>query len=229
MAETLTLDFNKPLPLFPLSTCVLLPNATVPLHIFEERYKAMTCDALDSRGMIAMATYHRHAEQNADMFGPAIRPCVCVGYIVRHEQLAGGRYNILLQGICRAKLIKEVYHEPYRLAFLDPLEAENPMEIDLDPHRERLETLLGDETLSQLASVSAIQNWLSQEIPTPALVDLAILTVCSDVDQRYSMLAEADVNTRAAWLEHHLKQTRRTLEVAARHDPGPTEEGYTLN
>jgi len=148
---------------------------------------------------------------------------------VHHEKVAGERYNILLQGLCRAKVHKEIYHEPYRLAFLEPIEGESPMEIDLESHRDKLESLLGDETLQQLASVNSIQNWLSQEIPTPALVDLAILTVCSSVDQRYNMLAEADIDTRAAWLEHYLRQTRQTLRVATRYDPGPTEEGYTLN
>jgi len=229
MSATATLDFSKPLPVFPLSACVLLPHATIPLHIFEERYKMMTADALDSHGLIAMATYAPDAEQAADLFGPAIREHVCLGYIVRHQTLDEGRYNILLQGLCRARVRKEVYHEPYRLAFLEPTEAEAPMEIDLDRHRERLESLLSDPCLQQLASVNSIQNWLSNEIPTAALIDLAILTICSDVDQRYRMLAEPDVTERAAWLERHLRQTRQTLQVAARYDDGPTEEGLTLN
>jgi Lon protease-like protein len=229
MSEALTLDFNKPVPLLPLGSCVLLPHATVPLHIFEQRYKAMVSDALDSRGLIAMATYKRLANEQADMHGPGVRPYVCVGYILRHESLRDGRYNILLQGLCRARLRKEVYHEPYRLGFLEPVDTDTPMEIDLDEQRQRLEALLDDDTLNQLASISSIQNWLSQEIPTPALVDLAILTVCSDVDQRYSMLAEPDEATRAAWLEHHLKQTRQTLNIAARYADGPSEEGCTLN
>jgi Lon protease-like protein len=229
MAESLTLDFNKPLPLFPLSGCVLLPHATVPLHIFEQRYKAMTCDALDSHGLIAMATYAPEADHQAGEFGPAIREHVCVGYILRHQELDEGRYNILLQGLCRARIRKEIYHEPYRLAFLEPIEGEAPMEIDLGPQRERLEALLQDEALQQLASVSSIRNWLSQEIPTPALIDLAILTVCSDAEQRYGMLAEPDVTARANWLTRHLQQTRRTIEIAARYDDGPTDEGCTLN
>jgi Lon protease-like protein len=229
MSDALTIDFNKPIPLFPLGSCVLLPHATIPLHIFEERYKAMVSDALDSTGLIAMATYRRHSEAEADLCGPAIRPWVCVGYMVRHDQLSGGRYHILLQGMCRARITKEIYHEPYRLAFLEPADTQPPMEIDLDEHRQRLETLLSDDTLTQLASISSIQNWLSDEIPTAALVDLAILTVISDVEQRYAMLAERDVSMRAAWLTHHLHQTRETLSIAARYDAGPTDEGYMLN
>jgi Lon protease-like protein len=229
MAESLTLDFDKPLPLFPLSGCVLLPHATVPLHIFEQRYKTMTRDALDSHGLIAMASYERAPSNAEDMFGPAVRPCVCVGYILRHQNLDEGRYNILLQGLCRASIRKEIDHEPYRLAFVEPIEPEPPMEIDLDTHRQQLETLLRDDALQQLASVSSIRNWLSDEIPTPALVDLATLTVCADGDQRYTMLAEPDVMRRATWLEQHLRQTRHTLELAARYDDGPTDEGFTLN
>jgi Lon protease-like protein len=234
MAEHATLNFNRPLPVFPLNACVLLPHATVPLHIFEDRYKHMTRDALDSHGVIAMATYAGQAHSCAEpaeesVFGPPIREHVCVGYILRHQQLEEGRYNILLQGVCRARIRKEVYHEPYRLAFLEPTEADPPMEIDISEQRSRLEALLGDDRLKQLASINSINNWLSREIPTPALVDLATLTVCCDLDQRYAMLAEPDVTRRLTWLDHHLRQTRHTLELAARHESGPTDEGCHIN
>ena len=56
MSHTLTIDFNKPIALFPLPGCVLLPHNATPLHIFEPRYRAMTSDALDTTGLIAMAS-----------------------------------------------------------------------------------------------------------------------------------------------------------------------------
>ena len=229
MSETLTIDFRQPLPLFPLPNCVLLPHATIPLHIFEPRYREMTRDALDSRGLIAMALFEGD-EWKADCEGaPPIRPFVCVGYIVRHQCLDDGRYNLLLQGACRAKVREEVPHEPYRMAMLEPPERQSQMEIALREHRGRLESLLKDPVLKELSSVAAVQNWLSKEIPTNALIDLMTMTMCEDIEQRYGMLIEANVDRRARWLEAWLRDTKQTLKTAKRFEPPSLEDRINVN
>ncbi len=216
MAEERRIDFAHPMPLFPLPGFVLLPHATVPLHIFEQRYRRMTSDVLDSHGLIAMAMFEGDQWQHDYEGRPRIKPCVCVGYVVRHERLSDGRYNLLLQGVCRARVRQEVDHEPYRKALLDLTETNIPMEIDLVELRQSIERLLSDPLLKGLASVSAIHNWLSHEIPTAAMVDLTIMTVCGDASKRYDMLAESDLFVRAAWLRDWLVDTKRTLSIAQR-------------
>ena len=158
MPQTLTIDFPQPIPLFPLPRCVLLPHASVPLHIFESRYRKMTCDALDSRGLIAMATLG-HGEPD-DVGTPPIRPCVCVGYILQHHRLDDGRYNLLLHGICRAQIKAETDHSPYRTAYLQPIEPGNTLEIDLDDERQRMQGLFDDEHVGRLAAIASIRRWL---------------------------------------------------------------------
>src|SRR5438552_2023140 len=84
-------------PLFPLPNVVLFPRAVLPLHIFEERYKAMTADALNGDRRIAMALLRPGWERS--YYGrPQIEPVVCVGKILSHEKLPDGKYNFLLQG-----------------------------------------------------------------------------------------------------------------------------------
>ncbi|MEX0743958.1 MAG: LON peptidase substrate-binding domain-containing protein, partial [Phycisphaeraceae bacterium] len=61
MAESLTVDFSRPLPLFPLANCTLLPHAVVPLHVFEPRYRALAREALESSKLIAMAVFEGDA------------------------------------------------------------------------------------------------------------------------------------------------------------------------
>lgn len=229
MPDSLMIDFAKPIPLFPLAACALLPHATVPLHIFEPRYRQMTREVLDSTGLIAMAVLKSPRSKHQNQSNPPLREHVCVGYVVRHEKLHDGRYNILLQGVCRAKIVREVEHQPYRLALLEPTELGTPMEIDLGEERARLEALLSDPLLKQLAAVSTIHQWLSREVPTAALVDLVILSLCQDPEQRYAMLAEASVEARADWLERYLRQVRRTLEMAQRLGPAVSEDGFPLN
>lgn len=229
MPQTLSIDFEQPIPLFPIPNCVLLPHATIPLHIFEERYRAMTRDALAGPRLIAMASFDGDGFKSDDEGKPALRDHVCVGVIIKDQELPDGRFNLLLQGVCRARIIKEVANDPYRLATLEPSESNLPMEIDLGDQRDRLEKLLADELLQQLASVSAIQNWLSGEIPTMVLVDLAIMTICDDVEKRYAMLAETNIFSRVDWLEDHLRDTRKTLSAANKFGNCVTDDGFGLN
>jgi len=168
----------------------------------------------------------------ADGVWAQVRPYVCVGYVVRHERLDDGGYHLLVQGVCRARIRREIEHAPYRLALLQPVDIadeDGPMEIDLQEQRTRLEQLIGDPRLRELAAVNAIHNWLSDEIPTAVVVDLTILTLCSNVDQRYAMLAESDVERRAAWLDRHLRETRTTLEAADAMGASLSEDGLNLN
>ena len=160
---------------------------------------------------------------------PPVRPHVCIGYIVKHRRFKDGRYDVLLQGVCRARILEEVEHEPYRTAILEPTESQSTLEIDLDSFRQRIEELLRDETLKSLKSVNAIHNWLSREVPTAAVVDLAIMTLCDSADQRYAMLAEPDAASRAQWLERRLHETRRTLTIADRLGPAEGMDGVHLN
>src|SRR5947209_4114241 len=84
-------------PLFPLPNVVLFPRAVLPLHIFEERYRAMMADALAGDRQVAMALLKPGWEKNY-YARPAIEPVVCLGRILSHERLPDGCYNFLLQG-----------------------------------------------------------------------------------------------------------------------------------
>lgn len=230
MPHTLTVDFSRPIRLFPLGKCILLPHATIPLHIFEPRYRAMTRDAIDTDGLIAMATLQADDHPNDYEANPPLRPHVCVGYIVHHERLAGGRYNMLLQGIARARIQEELdpNDDGYRQAFLRPIE-QGVMEIDLEDQRQQLEKLLEDRHLQQLACIRNVSNWLTPDLPTPAVVDLAWQAASRDHEQRYEILAESCVFKRFDRLAHHLCRTRRTLGIADQMGPCTSETGLPLN
>ena len=229
MSESLTIDFRQPVPLFPLPSCLLLPWATVPLHIFEPRYRKMTNDALDRRGLIAMAMFEGSDWRKDYEGNPEIRPVVCVGYIVRHERLPDGRFNILLQGACRARIVRELPVKLYRQAVLEPLERTPTMEIDLADERLRLDALLNDPLLKELSSVAAVRNWVSREIPTAALIDLATMAVCERSEERYDMLSEPQTLVRAHWLERWLRSTRRTLSLAGKFEPPKPSDQVNVN
>src|SRR5580765_1551354 len=105
---TISVNFGKPMPIFPLNSVVLLPHGVLPLHVFEDRYRQMVGDALDGSGQIAMAVFEGADWKQEYHCRPPVRPAVCVGQIIQHHKLPDGRYNIALQGICRARILQEL-------------------------------------------------------------------------------------------------------------------------
>ena len=89
-------------PLFPLAGAILFPRAQLPLHIFEERYRAMVEDALAGSGRIAMIQ-----PTDEDPGRPSLYQVGCVGELVGVEELEDGRYNIMLMGSHRFRMIAE--------------------------------------------------------------------------------------------------------------------------
>lgn len=229
MTSSIEIDLARPIPLFPLPTCVLLPHVTVPLHIFEQRYRAMTADVLEHDSVLAMATFHGTQWRTDYEGAPPLREHVCIGRIVRHSKLPDGRYHILLQGLGRASIVEEIPHQPYRVALLDLNEDAQHMEIDLLDERERIVSLLEDPLLNSLAAIKAVHSWLDEELSTSAIVDLTTMTFCRQSEDIYAMLANDDALSRADRLARLLEQTRHTLEVASRFTGPVAEDGNCLN
>jgi Lon protease-like protein len=184
-------------PLFPLPGVVLFPRAVLPLHIFEERYKKMTADALRADRQIAMALLTPGWEKNY-YARPAIEPVVCVGTIVSHERLPDGRYNFLLQGRTRARVIEEVGDEPYRQARVEPLPEVDATESDLSEARRRLAELFARDSYASLPAGRQIRELLGTSIPTPAIADLLAFNVLTEGQTalKQELLAEGDVRRR---------------------------------
>ena len=112
--------FSGKVPLFPLDNVVLFPHAFLPLHIFEPRYRAMTARALEGEGLIAMARFLPGWERDYDG-NPPIRDVVGVGRILQHERRPDGRYDLMLFGVARARVVDLVSSEPYRTARVELL------------------------------------------------------------------------------------------------------------
>ena len=132
------------LPLFPLPNVVLFPNVFLPLHIFEPRYRDMVADAVAGDRMIGMVLLRPGWEQNYEG-RPPVYPIGCSGLITHVEQLADGRYNIVLRGFERFRILAEDQSLSYRRAAIERLN-EWPMEgsdrAAVRRLRAKLETML---------------------------------------------------------------------------------------
>lgn len=181
-------------PLFPLPNVVLFPRAVLPLHIFEERYKAMTEKALEGPRRIAMALLKPGWEKN--YYGrPAIDPVVCVGRILTHEELPDGKYNFLLQGVARAKIVKEHSGKPYRVADLERLPEEPILDMHLEEQREQFGQILR-RGLGALPGAKQFLQMLTSPMATATVADLIAFHLLEDPMLKQQLLAEVNVQRR---------------------------------
>ena len=156
-AEALTLPAT--IPLFPLQDVVLFPNTTQPFHIFEPRYRAMVADALEGDSIIGMIMLQPGHE--AEYEGrPPIYVVGCAGVIIQSAELPDGRYDILVRGLMKFRVLSEDASRPYRLAEVEALPeavevSDRPL---LAERRQQLEQTL-------------LSVWPETRLPPPDLSD----------------------------------------------------------
>lgn len=90
------------LSVFPLAGALLFPRMHLPLHIFEPRYRAMISDALARDRRIGMIQPRDASEP------PALFDVGCVGRIAEVEALPDGRFDIVLEGLARFTVMREL-------------------------------------------------------------------------------------------------------------------------
>ena len=181
------------LPLFPLPNVVLFPNVFLPLHIFEARYREMVADAITGDRMIGMVLLRPGWEQDYEG-RPPVYPIGCSGLITHVEQLADGRYNIVLRGFDRFRIIAEDDTRHYRRASIEHL-SERPMDGNdraaVRSQRAKLETML---------AVAHESKGTEPKIPS-AMGD-------EDLVNALAQYLDLEPLEKQALLEHHSLRTR---------------------
>ena len=108
------------LSIFPLPGAILFPGLALPLHIFEPRYRALASDALARDRRIAMIQPQRSGE------GAPLFEVGCVGKIGEVEALEDGRYNLVLEGETRFRMLRELeVTTPFRQIEAEAIEEDH--------------------------------------------------------------------------------------------------------
>lgn len=200
-------DFDGRVRLFPLPELVVFPHALQPLHIFEPRYCEMLRDAMASDHLIAMATLTGGIAATAEQ-SPPIATTVCLGKIISHAEVENDRHNILLVGIRRAKIIREIdAGRTYRIADIDvaddiypPIGAENRLDL-----KRRLLDAFG-EIIPVSGSVQKnLHELMAGQMGLGPITDIVSYTLPFDAEEKLRLLAEPDVDVRAEELIGMLK------------------------
>ena len=123
----------KKIPLFPLSNLILFPRINVPLNIFEERYIQMIDEAMKSNRLIGII----QPKKSGELKRPDLYNVGCAGKIISFSETNDGRYLIVLNGVCRFKIISEIENKKLYREFninFDHFKndlIENPKEINV--------------------------------------------------------------------------------------------------
>ena len=97
-------DLPSILPVFPLSNFIIFPRTTVPLNIFEPRYIQMVDECMKNNRIIGMI----QPKKTGKLKSPDLHEVGCAGKITSFNETDDGRYIIILNGICRFRVMKEI-------------------------------------------------------------------------------------------------------------------------
>jgi ATP-dependent Lon protease len=213
-------DFSGQVRVFPLPNLVLFPHVMQPLHIFEPRYRHLLEDALATDRLIAMALLAPGWESDYDG-RPPLCPTACLGRVTTYHRLDDGTYNLLLLGLQRVRLVREI--EPRKIY----REAEVTLCQDCypvlpEPTCHLLQRKLREAFVRVLPFLPEAQEQMDQvlatDIPLGVLTDVVSFMLEIEVGHKEALLAEVNVHRRAEMLLEH-------LEALAKGQGGKTAAG----
>ncbi|WOK35114.1 LON peptidase substrate-binding domain-containing protein [Sphingomonas sp. C3-2] len=207
---------DKPnrLSIFPLGGALLFPRMQLPLHIFEPRYRALVSDAMARDRRIGMIQPKGGGEP------PALFDIGCIGRIAQVEALEDGRYNIVLEGISRFRLVRELdVTTPFRQVeiSLEGFEADSEDGLLGIAARAALET--GARRFAE-AQGYAVDWEAVARLDDEAFVNGVAQIAPFDIASKQALLESPDLPERAELLT-------QLLQFFSRHHGGE-ESGVTL-
>ncbi|MCH2110063.1 MAG: LON peptidase substrate-binding domain-containing protein [Polyangiaceae bacterium] len=193
------------IPIFPLPKIVFFPHTTLPLHVFEERYRVLVEDALKQGLPIAMARLQENREPNFDERRPPVHQVAGAGFIKEYRRLPDGRFLLELYGAGRVRLEEELPLErPYR-RFRSSLVTETlENESSAQEKVSMLKNLLLGFGVKGADVARELLNEFGPDTPLSAVADVCAGATLADADARQAFLEEVDVHRRLDSVTAHL-------------------------
>jgi Lon protease-like protein len=191
------------IPLFSLQDVTLFPNSTQPFHIFEPRYRTMVADALAGDSIIGMVMLKPGYEAQYEG-RPPVFEVGTAGVIVVSEELPDGRYNIVLRGVAKFRILTEDQSRPYRLAEIEGL-SESLAESDR-PLLARFRTQIEESLRTAFPGAQPP----SEELTDEEFVDGLSLVLPMEPAERQQLLEADGPLQRASALARRLRRGPRS-------------------
>lgn len=204
------------LPLFPLPNIVFFPHTRLPLHVFEPRYRQMVRDVLESDQRFGIVLLRPGWE--AEYFGaPPVYGWGTLGTIEQAVPLEDGRYNIVVRGDVRFRILDEVSRVPYRTARVtaEPEVSRDPAQSASE--RERLAGM-SREYMRFLPDQMAVPE--IETVSLDALTNALIMSLNLDIEEKQKLLELGDVIERAEHVGGELSGRIESLQFLAPYRRG---------
>jgi Lon protease-like protein len=188
----------------PLAGVLLFPNALLPLHIFEPRFREMLDHALRADRMLCVVLVRperHHWRTSADFFQVSTAGLIraCVG---RDD----GTSDLILQGIERVRFERFIQEAPYPIAQIKALKTRTQLGVETDALAAKVLEFYAQLKNSGRALPEKIDRYLSEMGDPEMLADLIASTFISDDLRRQQLLEELDLNQRLRLLIQYLRE-----------------------
>jgi len=189
--------------IFPLSNFIFFPNTNVPLNIFEPRYIEMVNDSMKGSRLIGMVQPKKNLENSLDQ----LYNIGCLGKITSFTETEDGRYLIVLNGLSRFKIIKEIKNEKsYRECKISFNDFQDDIKINTEEIKfSDLQLIFKDlKNLFDKRGYSINWNELKKQNLEQTINTLAMASPFS-LEEKQTLLETKNLNLRKEKLEEILK------------------------
>ncbi len=201
-------QFSGQARIFALPNLVMFPHVMQALHIYETRYRAMLEEALEGDRLIALAVLAPGWEKNYEG-RPTLRSTACLCRVATHQRTPEGTYNVLLLGVRRLRLVRELPPKKlFRVVESELLDDEMPADESPEAALELQQQLLAafKRAMPKIPDAyEQLDQLLGSQITLGMLADIVAYTIDLDLEWKMRLLAECNV----------FRRTRLLLEAIA--------------
>ncbi|MBI2814550.1 MAG: LON peptidase substrate-binding domain-containing protein [Opitutae bacterium] len=200
-----TLHVPATVPVMTLPDTVFFPQALLPLHIFEPRYRQMLRDVLASDRMFAVAHLDTTSRKDPQLVEPPHHTAT-VGIIRACQKGENDTSNLLLQGICRVTVKKIIREEPYRIIAVQPLATSaGTHQAELEFLRLEVMRLLNLRRRLGAAAPKGMTQFLESIEDIDTFADIAVFNLCEDSAVKQQLLETLETRRRLQLFAASLK------------------------
>lgn len=200
-------------PVMTLPNTTFFPQALMPLHIFEPRYRQMLRDVLATNRLFAVAGLNLDRLNEPGQFEPPHR-IASVGIIRACQKNDNGTSNLLLQGLCRVEIVGIVGDEPYRRIRIRALTShDGGTAAENETLRRELSRLLNIKQKLAAGGSPEMTSFLKTVEDPESFVDIAAFSLCDDPSLKQKLLETLDVHRRLELFSGQLRTEIDALKL----------------
>lgn len=221
MGTDLEITLPDEIPAMTLPNVAFFPQALLPLHIFEPRYRSMLAEVLATNRLMAIVAQ----DDRAGAAPEAPRKVAGVGIIRACQAREDGTSNLLLQGLCRVAVTGIAAEEPYRRIRIRPLSSRPGADADENERRrDELARLLRVKLRLSAGSDREMNAFLRTIDDPETFVDIAAFSLCESPLLKQKLLETLDVHQRLRLFAGQLRVEIEALRLQRKLQGGISDD-----